>query len=96
MLVQGGWPWLRQYSRAYARVVYTVMVLIFAAIESYTLADEGMMRTRLLALAGKLVGSVDGSPTLWRVRKSPYLKGPKLNVPSKLEGQATVSSDFSS
>jgi hypothetical protein len=94
MLIQGGWPWLRQYSRAYARVVYTAMVLIFAAIESYTVEDMAAMRTRLLALAGKLVGGIDGGPSGWKVRKSPYLKGPKLAIPLRVEGPASVSKPF--
>lgn len=91
MLVQGGWAWLRQYSKAYARVIYTAMVLIFAAIESYTLDDMAAMRTRLLALAGKLVVGPNGSPSPWKVRKSPYLKGPTLTIPLKIEGPASVS-----
>jgi hypothetical protein len=93
MLVQGGWPWLRQYSRAYARMVYTVMVLIFAAIENYDFHDVEAMRMRLLSLAGKLVGGPMGQLSPWKVRQSPYLKEEKLTIPLRVEGLTSVSDD---
>ena len=80
-LVQGGWPYLRQYPRAYARVVFTVMILIFAAVESYNIGDMNTMNVRVLALAGKLVGDPGKPFNYWKVRKSPYLRGPKLAIP---------------
>lgn len=82
VLIQGGWPWLRRYSRAYARTIYTAMVLIFVAIECYNLEDLDVMRTRLLSLAAKLVGSPDEGMTTWRVRQGAYLKGEKISVPT--------------
>jgi hypothetical protein len=91
VLVQGGWPWLRHYSRAYAKMIYTVMVLIFAAIENYEMGDLDAMRARILALAGKLVGSPPGDRGLWKVRKSAYLTGPKVTIPAGSGAQATVS-----
>ncbi|KAH8693406.1 hypothetical protein GQ44DRAFT_733897 [Phaeosphaeriaceae sp. PMI808] len=82
-LVQGGWPWLRQYPRAYARLVFTVMMLLFAAVECYHITDINSVRTRLLSLAGKLVGNPNISqPNYWKVRKSPHLKGKKITIPS--------------
>jgi hypothetical protein len=94
MLVQGGWPWLRQYSRAYARMVYTVMVLIFAAIENYVFNDVEAMGSRLLALAGKLVGGPVGGPSPWKVRQSPYMKEVKLIIPVRIERLAIVGNDI--
>lgn len=91
-LVQGGWPWLRQYSRAYAKMIYTAMVLLFAAIENYDLGDMDGTRWRILALAGKLVGNPSGGPSPWRVRKGVYLKCPKITVSGRSEGQQIVSS----
>jgi hypothetical protein len=89
-LVQGGWPWLRQYSRAYA-MIYTVMVLMFAAIENYNMNNMVVTRTRILALAGKLVGSQSGDRSQWTVRKSVYLRGPKVTIPAGPEAKAIVS-----
>jgi hypothetical protein len=91
VLVQGGWPWIRQYSRGYAKMIYTVMVLIFAAVENYELRDMEEMRMRILALAGKLVGNPSGGPSPWRVRKSVYLQGPKVTVSPRYEAQTSVS-----
>lgn len=91
VLVQGGWPWLRQYSRAYAKMIYTVMVLMFAAIENYDMNDMVATRTRILALAGKLVGSQSGDRSQWTVRKSVYLRGPKVTIPARPEAKAIVS-----
>lgn len=90
-LVQGGWPWLRQYSRAYARMIYTVMVLIFAAIECYKLDDMDAMRERILSLAGKLVGNPSRGPSPWRIRKAIYLTGPKVTMPVSSVAYASVS-----
>jgi hypothetical protein len=89
-LVQGGWLWLRQYSRAYAKIIYTVMVLIFAAIENYELRDMDAMRGRILSLAGKPVGNPLGGPSPWQVRKGIYLKGPNVIIPVSLEAHASV------
>jgi len=90
VLVQGGWPWLRQYSKAYAKMIYTVMVLIFAAIENYEIGDMDAMRMRIIALAGKLVGNPAGGPSPWRVRKSVSLRGPKIAARARLQPQQNV------
>ena len=82
VLVQGGWPWLRGYSRAYARTIYTAMVLIFVAIECYILEDMDVMRIRLLSLAAKLIGNPEEGKTAWRIRQGAYLKGEKISVPA--------------
>jgi hypothetical protein len=87
VLVEGGWPWLRQYSRAYARTIYTAMVLIFAAIETNHLADLDKMRERLISLAGKLVGDPANPRSHWRVRKSAYLQKGKVSIPGSLDAQ---------
>jgi hypothetical protein len=83
MLVEGGWPWLRGYSPAYAKMVYTVMALIFSGIENYQFDDMLAMKARLLGLAGKLVGAPPGFPGFspWRMMKSPCLKGRRLTIP---------------
>ena len=90
VLVQGGWPWLRGYSKAYAKMVYTVMVLIFAAFENYQFNDRAEMHTRILALAGKLVGNPAGGHSPWTVRRSVYLKGPKVTARARLHPRHMV------
>ena len=79
VLVQGGWPWLRRYSRAYARTIYTAMVIIFVVIECYILEDMDVMRTCLLSLAAKLIGNPEEGKPAWRVRQGAYLKGEKIS-----------------
>ena len=88
VLVSGGWPWIRGYSSAYARMIYTVMTLLFAAYECLTFVDTGIWRDRILALAGKLVGDPSGQMIIHRVRKTTYLRDPKVGVPTALEARA--------
>lgn len=91
MLVQGGWPWLRQYSRAYAKVIYTAMVLLFAGAENYVMNDMNSVRSRILLLAAKLVGNPIGGMSPWKIRHSSYLKGPKVVLPPVITVSASVS-----
>lgn len=71
-------------------MIYTVMVLIFAAFENYQFNDRAEMCARVLALAGKLVGNPAGGPSRWTVRKSVYLKGPKVAARAWLRPQHMV------
>ena len=80
VLISSAWPWLKGYSRAYARMIYTAMLLIFAAFETYTFDDTLEMRERLIALAGKLVGLAPGQLG-YRVRSSAYLRGQRAAIP---------------
>jgi hypothetical protein len=93
LLIQGAWPWLRQYSKAYAQVIFTTMVLLFSVIENYEGGDAQIMGARIVRLANKLVGGPDavtGEKSPWQVRNSPFLSGPKVSVPSEVHLPATV------
>jgi hypothetical protein len=75
VLVQGGWPWLRGYNKAFAKAVFAVMVAIFAAIELDISDPE--MGAILMSLAKLLVGRPEGG---WTVRLNDKLKDAKVRV----------------
>ncbi|KAF2472707.1 uncharacterized protein BDR25DRAFT_353026 [Lindgomyces ingoldianus] len=90
VLIQGGWPHLRQYSRGFSTTIFTVMVTLFAAVESYIINQQSPLGPLIIQLAGKLVGPVGGTKSPWRVRKDVYLKDSKVNIAlAAFEGTAS-------
>lgn len=78
VLVQGGWPWLRQLPKTYVRLNFLAMVSVFGALRhgaEYPNAGELLMQ-----LAGRLVGNPDGSPSTWVVRSKELLDDVKVAV----------------
>jgi hypothetical protein len=69
-------------------MVYTVMVLIFTVIENYELGDTEAICGRIIALAGKLIGHPDKGASPWKVRKSVYLRDPKVILSGPIESRA--------
>jgi len=75
VLVQGGWPWLKRYTKAFAKSVFLAMVSLIAAVEVGILnVDVGDI---LMSLARTLVGR---SGQMWRVRQNCRLKEKKIRI----------------
>jgi hypothetical protein len=77
VLIQGGWPWLRGYDKAFAKAVFLVMVSLFGALE-LGYVNAGVAED-LTALARLLVGR-DGSEGPLKVRKNNRLMDKKVRV----------------
>jgi hypothetical protein len=77
VLIQGGWPWLRGYNKAWAKAVFLVMVSLFGALE-LGYVNAGVAED-LIALARLLVGR-DGSGGPLRVRRNNRLEDKKVRV----------------
>jgi hypothetical protein len=77
VLMEGAWPRLRGYRKAYARLVYTVVVSLFAAVEL------GYVNTGVTALMIELVKTLVGGGYgggAWKVRKCHSLKDKKVRI----------------
>jgi len=78
VMVQGGWPWLRQWPKRFGKLLFSVMAGIFAALRhGAVIPNVGAL---LMILATKLVGSPDGTQSTWRVRTADRLNAAKTSV----------------
>jgi hypothetical protein len=69
-LIQGAWPWLGFYPKAYAKIIYTTMACLFSIVRHG--AGDASFAPLILALAGKLVDPTcfGSGPITFRVTDS--------------------------
>lgn len=80
VLVQGGWPWLVGYTKAYAKSVWIVLISFFSAVEEGAMAEDVGVGHLMLNLAKTLVRRVGGGPTGVKLRLNDRLVGPKTKI----------------
>lgn len=78
-LVEGAWPWLRRYTKAYAKAIYVLMVSICGG------AEQGCLNSAILPLlegpAACLVGRSDlPGGGQCRIRVDPRLRDPEVLI----------------
>lgn len=77
ILLEGAWPSLRGYRKAYSRVVFTVTASLFAALElDYVNANVTTLMSRLI----KTVVGGGEAGARWKVRKAHALTIEKIRV----------------
>lgn len=79
VLIQGAWPWLNGYNKAYAKAVFSVILGLFAVVETGRVDNRGA-GALMLQLASTLVARPGSLSNSVRVRGNNRLKAPKAKV----------------
>jgi hypothetical protein len=77
-LIQGGWPWLGNYAKDYAKVIYLAMICLFCIVRHAPGTRRPDIGQLILALAAKLVDPNCFGVGMVKVRVNDELAGKKV------------------
>jgi hypothetical protein len=79
VLIQGAWPWLNGYNKAFAKAAYAILVSLFAAVETGKVDNRGAGQL-MLRVANALVAREGSGISPIQVRQNNRLKAAKTKV----------------